>query len=477
MKARPRSRKKAAIVAGVILGIFVLIYVVGVAVFSTHTYPRTTLSGTDLSLKSTSALADEVENISNNYAVSVSGDGLNFKISSLEAGMKVNGTSIAQQAIGDNQAWKWPVEVFRSHDITSYLVSEYNSNGLESAVKKEVDAFNATAKDPVNATITYSSTAKAFSITPEVAGTKVDVNQVLKLADDAILSMDSTVSLNSAQLVQPTVLSDNPALKTACDTANSYIKANLELVLGTTAIHAATINADQISQWVTLGADNSVTFNEDAMNSYISDLANSLNTVGSSRTYTTPYGKAVTVSGGTYGWEIDNDTLVSDVEEAIKAGSTATITVPTTSEGATWTGAGVKDWGAYVDVDLTEQHARFYDASGALQWETDVVTGIPDGSHNTPVGVWQLFNKESPSVLKGDIVASTGAPEYTTTVQYWMPFTYSGCGLHDAPWQSSFGGSRYSSGYGSHGCVNLSMDAAASLYNLVAVGNAVVVHD
>lgn len=58
-----------------------------------------------------------------------------------------------------------------------------------------------------------------------------------------------------------------------------------------------------------------------------------------------------------------------------------------------------------------------------------------------------------------------------------MPFTYSGCGLHDAPWQSSFGGSRYSSGYGSHGCVNLSMDAAASLYNLVAVGNAVVVHD
>jgi lipoprotein-anchoring transpeptidase ErfK/SrfK len=311
----------------------------------------------------------------------------------------------------------------------------------------------------------------------EQAGTKVVTSKVLDMVDDAVVNMQSTVTLDSSMLVQPTVFSSDAGLKSACDTANSYIKANLELVLGTTAIHAATINADQISQWVTLGADNQVTFDENAMNSYLTDLAKSLNTVGATRSFTTPYGKAVTISGGTYGWEIDTDSLVSDVEEGIKAGTTATITVPTFSEGATWSGVGGKDWGAYVDVDLTEQHARYYDASGNLLWETDVVTGIPDGTHNTPVGAWQLFLKESPSVLKGDVSVATGQPEYQTTVAYWMAFTYSGCGLHDATWQSAFGGTRYSSGYGSHGCVNLPLDSAATLYNLVSVGNAVIVHD
>ena len=58
-----------------------------------------------------------------------------------------------------------------------------------------------------------------------------------------------------------------------------------------------------------------------------------------------------------------------------------------------------------------------------------------------------------------------------------MPFTYSGCGFHDATWQSAFGGTRYKDGYGSHGCVNLSYSDAASLYDIIAVGNAVVVHE
>ena len=42
---------------------------------------------------------------------------------------------------------------------------------------------------------------------------------------------------------------------------------------------------------------------------------------------------------------------------------------------------------------------------------------------------------------------------YVTPVKYWMPFN-GGIGLHDAVWQSAFGGERYKT-KGSHGCVNL----------------------
>ena len=49
-------------------------------------------------------------------------------------------------------------------------------------------------------------------------------------------------------------------------------------------------------------------------------------------------------------------------------------------------------------------------------------------------------------------------------------------GLHDADWQPAFGGSRYASGFGSHGCVNLPVEKATALYDLIATGDVVVCH-
>lgn len=57
-----------------------------------------------------------------------------------------------------------------------------------------------------------------------------------------------------------------------------------------------------------------------------------------------------------------------------------------------------------------------------------------------------------------------------------MPFKGNSVGLHDASWQSAFGGQRYASGYGSHGCINLPTGAAGDLYGLIEVGDVVVVH-
>jgi len=471
-----KSKRPLFIAIACLVAAILVVYIAGVVFFMGHFYPNTTLGGVDISLKSSSDASSIAQSTGDGYSIAVSGDGANFTVSAKDAGMQVDGSAVVTQALAADSSWKWPFEITQKHDATSFLVSEYNSNGLEKVVKTDVAAFNETAADPANATIAYTASSKSFVIQAEKAGTKIDVDKVLSLVDSAVVDMKSSVTLGSDQLIQPTVLQNDPSLKTACDTANTYIKANLDLVLGTTSIHAATINGDQISQWVTLGSDMSVTFDENAMNSWLQKLADSLNTVGTSRTYKRSDGAAFTVSGGTYGWQIDNDSLIQQVKDGIKQGSSETITVPTISEGATWAGAGVADWGAYVDVDLTTQHARFYDASGTLKWESDVVTGTPDGSHETPTGVWQLFKKESPSVLKGDISVATGQPEYQTQVQYWMAFTYSGCGLHDATWQSSFGGTRYKDGYGSHGCVNLPLSAAADLYNLVNVGNAVVVH-
>ena len=117
----------------------------------------------------------------------------------------------------------------------------------------------------------------------------------------------------------------------------------------------------------------------------------------------------------------------------------------------------------------------WYIVIGAIALETDVVTGLPDAKHATPAGVYSILYTEPDTKLIGEKDPETGKPIYETYVRYWMPFTYQGHGFHDADWQTAFGGSRYQS-YGSHGCVNMPVDQAGALFNMLSAGTPVVLH-
>ena len=118
-----------------------------------------------------------------------------------------------------------------------------------------------------------------------------------------------------------------------------------------------------------------------------------------------------------------------------------------------------------VEVSIPEQMMYCYIGSN-LMLASPCVTGRPGGRATTP-GHWHINSKERSRYLTG--------PGYKSWVNYWMPF-HGGQGLHDAPWRGAFGGNIYTYG-GSHGCVNLPLDIAAQLYNLVYVGMPVIVHN
>ena len=130
--------------------------------------------------------------------------------------------------------------------------------------------------------------------------------------------------------------------------------------------------------------------------------------------------------------------------------------------------------GRYIDVDLGAQYAVLYDGSGNALWESPIVSGDVATGFGTPEGTYTIYDKELSTELVGLDYDGDGYPDYDNYVDYWMPFS-GGLGLHDASWRESFGDNIYSYD-GSHGCVNLPYDAAASLYDLVTVGETVVVH-
>ena len=475
-EASKRSRKHkplkvVGITLGVVLGLLVAAYA-GVAIYFTDRFmPNSSVGDIDVSLMSASDAEQKLSDAIKDYKLSISGDGFSLELSSSDASLSVDTASVVHEMLSDMNPWLWPLQVRQEHDETDKLVAVSNGTGLADVVRAAVDEFNATAEQPVNATIAYDADQGAFAVQPESIGTALDADAIIKAADEALAVLNPKVTLTSDQLLQPTVLSTDQALAAAVANANTMITANL--VLSMAGDTAATVDADLISQWVVLGDDLSATLDDAALTAWVEQLAADCNTVGPTRSYTRPDGKAVTVSGGAYGWTVDNEALLATVKDAVANGTQATVDVPCSTSGAAYNGVGQQDWGArYCDIDLSEQRVRFYDESGALVWESDCVSGLPNGKRDTPTGVYWLNQKASPSTLIG---YENGKKTYETPVQYWMPFVGNSVGLHDANWQSSFGGSRYQTN-GSHGCVNLPPSKAGELYGIIKAGDAVVCH-
>jgi lipoprotein-anchoring transpeptidase ErfK/SrfK len=122
----------------------------------------------------------------------------------------------------------------------------------------------------------------------------------------------------------------------------------------------------------------------------------------------------------------------------------------------------------YIDIDLTNQRVTYYE-SGAAVISSGCVSGNTSRGNGTPRGTYRILSHVQGKTLVG--------PTWRVWVDYWMQFTTSHIGLHDATWRSAsqFGTDTYVSN-GSHGCVNLPHDFAADLFNRVNVGTIVYVH-
>ncbi|WP_251157991.1 L,D-transpeptidase family protein [Caniella muris] len=471
----PRGARTALVVVGAVA----VVYLAGVALFSNVFMPNTRILGRNVSLRTVGDVQSGLSDRTDAYTLQVTGENLDLTVKASEIGLSFDAAAYVRDAISETHPWLWPVEVFLPHDLTHARGSSYDHDKAAAIVAAAVEEANTHGTDPVDATIAYNGSSTSFEVTAEKPGTKIDVARAQATVEAALDTLERTVKLPDGDYVQAKVTKDEPGLARAAEAANSFLKAKLTLSLD--GKEAGVIDASKIIDWVTLDDNLEATLDEQAIKEWGSgELSRSLDTVGTERSYTRPDGKAVTVVGGTYGWNVDSGSLADLIVQGVKEGKVETVDIPTHQTAETLPDASGRDWGAsYVDVDLAEQHARYYDANGSLVWEADIVSGDESKSYQTPTGVYFIddyFNKSNPgSTLIGKKDPETGKPEYETPVSYWMPFVGNSIGLHDADWRSSFGGTIYRSN-GSHGCVNLPPDKAAELCSLIDRGTVVVVH-
>ena len=467
--------RAAFIALGVIVAILVIIYAAGAVLFSGHFYPNTSIGAIDISFLTQDEAVSVIEEIESSYEITVKGEELEFTVTSEDAGVFVDAEPIAAQAAQDQNFWLWFMQIWGSHDKTSYLVASSDEGALGDYISEQIDAFNEEVDASEDASITYSVNSGTYVIQNEVYGKQVSADAVIEAVATAITSMESTVQITDDMLIQPEILSTDELLIAGVDAANTMLACDVVIKSSTLGIEAGEVNNSVIKDWISFDDSYSPVLDEEAMSTWLSNLVSDYNTVGTTRTYTRGDGTKVTAEGGTYGWTVDTSALVEAVSEAIANGTQGDIEISFSKTGNGYTAVGM-DWGAYCDVDLSEQHAYYYDASGNLLWDSGIVSGLP-GDYDTPTGIYYLNSKQTNVTLIG-VADENGDPSYESDVEYWMPFVDNLVGLHDASWQPSwvFSNANAYKTYGSHGCVNLPSTAAASLYNIIQIGDVVIVH-
>lgn len=465
------GKVKALWITGGVLAVICLIYVAISVYFMSHFFVNTKINGKNFSGKTASDVEKYLQTNIKDYKLTIlENKGRQDVISGSEIGLEYRAGTEAEKLLKDQNGFAWPKAFFMENSRKVSVNVSYNEESLNQRIS-QLSCLQTEQTPAENAKPEFDG--NQYVIKPEVYGNAVDKERLTEQVKVHITEFQPQLDMVETKCyAKPKYTEDSKEVQEACDAMNKYVNASITYPMNEPVV----VDKALISQWLQVDGEMKVSLNTEAMKQWFTAFGDKYDTQGTTRTFTTPAGKSATVTGGTYGWSIDEETELVNLQNSILNGEVVT-REPAYYAGGTAAAHSGQDWGnTYAEVDMSAQH-MWYVQNGQVVLETDVVTGEPIPSKITPEGVYSLMWKQPNSVLVGDINPDTGEPAYRTKVKYWMQVTSSGVGFHDAIWQTAFGGTLYQiPGTGSHGCINMPLDQAWALFNMIEPGTPVIFH-
>lgn len=476
-KERKAGKKKRILIP---MGILVVLIAAGFCAYSVIAYsyqdkflPGTWINGIDCTEMDGAQAAGLLENQLQTYCLDITGRDYasgdpgtvlgHVTAEDIRLTYGDNSREAVDRLLAGQNGFTWLYRRLSDKTYSFQLSQEvsYDGDQLRSIVNGWEACQSGNMISPRDACISeYSEKLKGYEVIPEVEGTKFDVERLLELMDAAILSQEASLDLEEEGCYEaPVVRQDAAELTEPVETANKWLGARISYDWNDAEV---TVDAELLKEWITMEKDGPV-LDEKAVEAFVKEQAEANDTYGKRRSFMTTLGVTLSLPSGHYGWLTDQEAERSALIKAISEGKTVSREPVYAS---TARQKGMSDIGnSYVEVDLTHQHLYLYEG-GTIIFETDFVSGNMSSTPDcvTPEGVFGITYKTTNAVLRG--------ANYETPVNYWMPF-YGNYGLHDATWRSEFGGQIYITD-GSHGCVNLPLDAAATIYGHVSTGFPVI---
>ena len=465
------GKVKALWITGGVLSVICLIYVAISVYFMSHFFVNTKINGKNFSGKTASDVEKYLQTNIKDYKLTIlENEGRQDVISGSEIGLEYRAGTETEKLLKDQNGFAWPKAFFTENSRKVSVNVSYNEESLNQRIS-QLSCLQTEQTPAENAKPEFDG--NQYVIKPEVYGNAVDKERLTEQVKVHITEFQPQLDMVATKCyAKPKYTEDSKEVQEACDAMNKYVNASITYPMNEPVV----VDKALISQWLQVDGEMKVSLNTEAMKQWFTAFGDKYDTQGTTRTFTTLAGKSATVTGGTYGWSIDEDTELVNLQNSILNGEVVT-REPAYYAGGTAAAHSGQDWGnTYAEVDMSAQH-MWYVQNGQVVLETDVVTGEPIPSKITPEGVYSLMWKQPNSVLVGDINPDTGEPAYRTKVKYWMQVTSSGVGFHDAIWQTAFGGTLYQiPGTGSHGCINMPLDQAGALFNMIEPGTPVIFH-
>ena len=466
--AKKKKRHKVlGIIGGSVLGVILAVYFGFAIFFSSHFYFHTTINGVDYSLQSVSKVEDAMTQEVGVYKLSLKeADGDVDVIDGQQIDLSYKKGEELNTVLKNQNVFLWPRSLWENFDIQASVGVEYDETKLENLLNGLDCMKEENQVAPVSAVPEYDG--QKFVVKAEELGSLINVDVFKEKVAEYIGGFRDTLDMVEEDCyVKASYFSDSPEVIAACETMNAYLGASVTYTFGGAT---EVVDGSVISQWLTTDENMNVTYNEEGVSQYIASLAEKYDTYRKQRTFTSGSGNTVNVQGGNYGWLIDQAAEI----EALKANiSNKEVVTKEPVYKQTAASHGAADWGnTYVEVDLTNQYMYLF-VNGSVVTSSPIVTGKPSEGSATPQGVYSIRYCKQNAVLRGP-KKPDGTYEWESPVDFWMPFN-GAIGLHDATWQSAFGGNRYLT-HGSHGCVNLPYNIAKTVFNNVSAGTPVVCH-
>lgn len=453
------KKKKSAVIIGIVIVMYLLISLF----FQYHYFPGTEINGYSCGFHSVKKIKKTVEKSIKEYKITlIERDGKKETISSEQVGLAFMDDGGLEKIKKDQKGYAWITSLFCENDFPEGM----NFMVDETAYKDTFNSLNAFDSDkvvaPVDAFSQYDEDNNSYFIVEEIYGNTVKKKKFYSVLKNAIQCQEEEIDIDKVGCYKnPDYKKDSPEILKSNTLLNRYVSTDITYDFED---RTEELTGKKIHKWLSVTKEFKIKIDEDKVKQYVSNLAEKFDTVGVKREFTSIAGNQISVKGGTYGWKIDQEEEVSKLISQIKKGKQEKRAPEYEHIAKSRKEFDIGD--TYVEVDLGAQHMWYY-KDGKTLVSTPVVTGDVSKGRGTPTGVYYILYKTTDYTLTGQ--------GYESEVDYWLPFTQMGVGIHDSSWRDAYGGSIYTYD-GSHGCVNTPKDAVEKIYKNIESTYPVVVH-
>ncbi len=437
-------------------------YAVGVIVFSERFMPGTVIDGYNCAFKTPREVEEILENRVSSYSLEIRSREEDPEIiTAKEAGLHCVSAGSVKSIFDSQDAKLWFLQLGKNH-----VYGDRNPvRADEKLLKARVSALECvrTEKQIQPSDAYIRDTGSGYEIVPEVEGNAVDISEVYQRILKAVTNLEPAIDLEAELFYhKPSVYRDDPVLLENVERLNRISSA---IITYDFADRTERVDKSVTADWLSYDENGLVILDPGKVSAYVKDLAERYDTFGDTRNFEDHRGNMITISGGDYGWLIDQLTETQTLTQEICEGAIK-VREPVYAYRAVSRDTGNDIGYTYIEVDLMEQWLVFYQ-NGEPVLETPVVTGLPNNTATeTPEGFYAIREKHSPYQSEEDGLI--------TDMNYMILF-YRNLGICDAPWRQDFGGiENYS--YGTSGNVDVPYDSMQSLYNLAETGTPVIIH-